>query len=249
MGEWFAMFLFGMVGLMGLAGVVVAIGAPLWPPLKRLLVAYAALNRRLWPRLAGRAPAAIGDGYCGFCNTQGHVAADCTALQVWCRCGSQEQAVPVEVHDGPDGPEVVAWLCPDCREKRRPPGEPVMTDTGPECHNCAEPWSMALDAPRECDRCGKPLPMVPAGSKVPGWARDYVCDGGCGIDHVHPRPEGAADAGERIARRVEKAGALPSCEHDWEEFEVHAHGSAAPVRTFRQCLRCRASADPDTIPT
>jgi hypothetical protein len=30
--------------------------------------------------------------------------------------------VPVEVHDGPDGaPEVVGYLCPDCREKRRPP--------------------------------------------------------------------------------------------------------------------------------
>ena len=153
--------------------------------------------------------------------------------KVWCTCGSRAVAVPVEVHDAIDGPEVVAWLCPDCAEERRAPGEPVMTGTGPECHNCAEPWSMALDAPRDCDRCDKPSPLIPSGSKVPGWAQGYVCEcGETGHKHTHPRlrPEPAL---ERCA---------PG-EHDWEEFEVRTHTSAEPVRTYRACLRCRGADD------
>lgn len=41
----------------------------------------------------------------------------------WCRCGSTTDPVEVTVtYDTDTGPEVVARLCPDCRERRQKPG-------------------------------------------------------------------------------------------------------------------------------
>jgi hypothetical protein len=45
------------------------------------------------------------------------------------RCRHYKAPEPVEVHDRLDGrPEVVAWLCPDCYEVRRPPAPPWPAD-------------------------------------------------------------------------------------------------------------------------
>jgi hypothetical protein len=142
-------------------------------------------------------------------------------VDVWCSCGSHGTAVMVETLAVLDTPsEVVAFLCPDCREKRRP----------------ADVRDAAAAALRESVRAAQAKDRMHADALHADAMRRKAKVVAVSKAEAIERSRGTGRITTGVPADVYASlrPAFASCDHEWSQ--IHTHQSLTPGMEL--CSRC-----------